>query len=41
MISGKTVVQVIIAGEDDEVLAVISDSEIIEKEGVSVIIDGD
>ena len=30
--------QIIVTGKDNEVLAVISDSEIIEKDGVSVVV---
>ena len=36
VVSGREIEQIIITGEGSEVLAVISDSEIIEKEGIAV-----
>jgi len=39
IIDNREAKQIVISGKDDEVLAVISDAEIIEKDGVSVIVD--
>lgn len=36
-ISGKVVEEIVVTGADGEVLAVISDGEIVEKEGISVL----
>lgn len=37
IIGGKKHSEIVIVGEDNEVLAVISDDEIIEKDGVAVV----
>ena len=37
VIGGKKYSEIVIIGEDNEVLAVISDDEIIEKDGVAVV----
>ena len=38
-ISGTEVEAIIVIGKDNEVLATISDSEIVEKDGISVIVE--
>ena len=38
-IAGKQVKEIVITAEDGEVLAVISDTEVIEKNGVSVVVE--
>lgn len=40
IINGNKIKEIIVSGKDDEVLAVISDTEIIEKDGVSVALNG-
>lgn len=39
VIGGKKYSEIVIIGEDNEVLAVISDDEVIEKDGVAVVLN--